>query len=175
MFGTMAVTRAVLPAMRVARSGRIVVVTSVGGRIGSLGVSAYCSTKFAQEGFAESLALEMLPFGVYVSIVEPAIIKTERWSINRGIASGALNPESPYYAWFKTSEKASDRLVETSPTKPVDMAKVVHEILSADQPHMRYIVGRRAKMAIALRRYMPNQLFEKLYFGTAIKRVTQPE
>ena len=55
VFGVMAVTKAVLPYMRKARRGRVILISSVGGRIGSLGVSAYCSTKFAVEGFGESL------------------------------------------------------------------------------------------------------------------------
>src|SRR3954447_25486240 len=63
VFGTMAVTRRVLPHMRRAGRGRVVTITSVGGRIATFGLSAYCSTKFAQEGFAESLALELAPFG----------------------------------------------------------------------------------------------------------------
>jgi NAD(P)-dependent dehydrogenase (short-subunit alcohol dehydrogenase family) len=172
VFGTMAVTRAVLPHMRAARRGRIVIITSVGGLIGSLAVSAYCATKFAQEGFGESLAQEVVPFGIYVSLVEPAIIKTERWGIKRGIAKGAQDPESPYYAWFRESERLADRLVETSPTKPVDVAKAVYSALTARRPKLRYMVGRRAGLVVALRRYLPGELFERFYFGEAVRRVT---
>jgi len=172
VFGTMAVTRAVLPHMRAARRGRIVIITSVGGLIGSLAVSAYCASKFAQEGFGESLAQEVVPFGIYVSLVEPAIIKTERWGAKRGIAKGALDPESPYYAWFWASERLADRLVETSPTKPVDVARAVYRALTARHPRLRYMVGRRAGLVVALRRYLPGELFERLYFGEAVRRVT---
>jgi len=172
VLGTMAVTRAVLPHMRAARRGRIVIVTSIGGRIGSLAVSAYCATKFAQEGFGESLAQEVEPFGIYVTMVEPAIIKTERWGLNRAVAKGALNPESPYYDWFRESERLSDRLVETSPTKPVDVAKAVHKALTARRPRLRYVVGWRAGLVVALRRYLPGELFERLYFSEAVRLVT---
>src|SRR5262249_32899066 len=58
VFGTMAVTRAVLPHMRAAGRGRVIIISSVGGRMGSIAVSAYCATKFAQEGFGEALAQE---------------------------------------------------------------------------------------------------------------------
>jgi NAD(P)-dependent dehydrogenase (short-subunit alcohol dehydrogenase family) len=173
MLGTMAVTRAALPHMRLARQGRIVIITSVGGRIASLGLSAYCASKFAQEGFGESLAQEVVPFGVYVSLVEPAIIKTERWGVNRGLARGAQNPASPYYAWFQASERAADRLVETSPTKPIDVAKCVHAVLTARRPRLRYLVGRRASVVMALRRLLPADWFERLYFGTAVRQVTR--
>jgi len=173
VFGTMAVTRAVLPHMRAVRRGRIVIITSVGGRIGSLAVSAYCATKFAQEGFGESLAQEVTPFGVYVSLVEPAIIKTERWGVHRGIAEGALNPESPYYAWFRESERLANRLVETSPTRPMHVARTVHRALTARRPRRRYVVGWRAGLVLTLRRYLPGESFERLYFGQAVRRVTR--
>lgn len=173
VFGTMAITRAVLPHMRAARRGRIVIVTSVGGRIGSLAVSAYCATKFAQEGFGESLAQEVAPFGIYVSLVEPAIIRTERWGANRGVAKRALDPKSPYCAWFHESERLVDRLVKTSPTKPVDVARAVYSALTARRPRLRYMVGCRASLVMILRRYLPGELFERLYFGEAVRRVTK--
>lgn len=172
VLGTMNVTRAVIPPMRQAQRGRIIVVTSVAGKIGSMGLTAYCSTKFAQEGFGESLAQELLPFGVHVTIVEPAIIKTERWSVNRGTAKNALNPESPYYQWFRTSEEAADKLLNSSPTRPIDVARTIEEVMTSERPKMRYVVGRRAGFALWLRRYLPGELFERLYFGTAIRRVT---
>ena len=173
VFGTMAVTQAVLKYMRTARRGRIVIVTSIGGQIGSLAVSAYCATKFAQEGFGESLAQEVIPFGIYVSLVEPAIIKTERWGINRGIAKKALNLESPYYEWFCESERLANRLVDTSPTKAVHVARAVCKALTDKRPRLRYMVGLRAGLVANLRRYLPGELFERLYFGEAVRRVTK--
>lgn len=172
VFGYMSVTRAILPLMREARRGRIVMITSVGGRIGAMGASAYCATKFAQEGFGESLAQEVAPFDVYVSLVEPAIIPTERWGEHRGIAERALDPESPYYDWFLESQRIADRLVDTSPTRPDDVAKAVHQALTAKRPKLRYVVGWRARLILTLRRYLPGELFERLYFGEAIRRVT---
>ena len=173
VFGTMAVTRAVLPHMRRAGRGRIVIVTSVGGRIGSMASSAYCASKFALEGFGEALFLEVKPLGVGVVLVEPAIVKTRVWSANRGVARNALNPQSPYYAWFRQSERLADRLVETTPTKPVDVARAVYSALAARHPRLRYLVGRRARLVVAMRRYLPGELFERLYFGQAVRRVTR--
>jgi len=175
VLGTMAVTRAALKYMRPARRGRIVIISSVGGKSGAIGVSAYCSTKFAQEGFGESLALEVLPFGICVSLIEPAIIKTERWGVNRGNAQRALDPESPYCEWFRESERLADRLVETSPTKPVDVARTIHTALTARRPKLRYMVGTRARLVFALRRYLPGELFERIYFSLSISKVTKPQ
>jgi NAD(P)-dependent dehydrogenase (short-subunit alcohol dehydrogenase family) len=175
VFATMAVTRAVLPHMREKRRGRIVIVTSVGGRMGMLGVSSYCATKFAQEGFGEALAQEVKPLGIRVSLVAPAIIKTERWSINRGIARRAMRSESPYHEWFKKAERLADWAVETSPTKPVEVATVVHHVLTARRPRLRYMVGRRANLMFRLRRYVPGEWFDRFYVGEVIRRVTKPE
>jgi len=173
IFATMAVTRAVLPYMRKAGEGRIAIITSVGGLISALSVSAYCASKFAQEGFGEGLAQEVRPFGIYVSLVEPAIIETERWGANRSIARRALDPESVYYKWFHGSERLANRLVETSATKPADVARAVHKVMSARHPRLRYLVGGRAGLVVALRRYLPARLFERIYFGAAIRRVTR--
>ncbi|MBV8906700.1 MAG: SDR family oxidoreductase [Acidobacteriia bacterium] len=175
VFGVMAVTRAVLPHMRKAKRGRILLISSVGGRIGSLGVSTYCSTKFAVEGFGESLFMELAPLGIWVSLIEPGIIKTERWSVNRGIAPRAKDPRSPYYRWFWRSEQEADKLVKASTATPADVAAVIHQALTAEHPKLRYMIGRKAKIAVALRRWLPSNVFERVYFGTVIRRATQME
>ena len=64
-------------------------------------------------------------------------------------------------------------MVQTSPTKPVDVARTVHNALTARRPRLRYMVGRRASLLVALRRYLPDELFERLYFGEAVRRVTK--
>ena len=173
VFGTMAVTAAVLPHMRTARRGRIVIVTSIGGRIGAPALSAYCSSKFALEGFGEALALETRLFGVRVVLVAPAIVSTAIWGTNRGIAEAAADLRSPYSAWFTNTERLADQLVATSPTKPVDVASTVQHALTAPYPRLRYVVGWRAGMLVALRRYLPVALFERVYFGAAVRRVTR--
>jgi NAD(P)-dependent dehydrogenase (short-subunit alcohol dehydrogenase family) len=171
VFGTMAMTRAVLPAMRAAGRGRIVIIGSVGGRIAAFGVSAYCATKFAQEGWAEALYQELRPLGIGVALVEPGIIRTERWGRNRAIGQRAQDPTSPYYRWFVAAEQLTDRLVSSSPARPLDVARVVHRVLAAPRPRLRYIVGWRPWLAVLLRRYLPEPVFERLYFGMALWRL----
>lgn len=173
VFGTMEVTRAVLPHMRAAGQGRVVIVTSIGGRIGSLAVSAYSSCKFAQEGFGESLYQEVKPLGIGVSLVAPAIVPTERWDVHRGYAKNALNPDSPYHDWFIESQRLTDKLVESTPTRPVHIARTIHHALTAKNPKLRYMVGWRANLVVTLRRYLPGELFERLYFGEVVRRVTK--
>jgi NAD(P)-dependent dehydrogenase (short-subunit alcohol dehydrogenase family) len=173
VFGTMALTRAVLPHMRAAGQGRIVMITSVAGRMGSFGISAYCSTKFAQEGFGESLAQEVAPLGIQVVLVEPGIINTEAWTVNRVMAERAENPRSPYFSWFRRMEKYADKLVQSSPTSPLDVARTVHKALTSKRPRLRYVVGRRAVLVFALRRYLPGEMFERLYFAHVKRQVTK--
>lgn len=173
LFGVMAVTRAVLPHMRARRRGRLVFMSSVGGRIGAMARTAYCASKFGLEGYAESLMQEVAPLGLQVIIVEPGIIRTERWTVNRGVAPRALDPQGPYYAWFREEERLADALVRTSPTSPRDVAVTVQRALTARRPRLRYVVGRRAGLVLALKRYVPGELFERFYFGAAMRRVTR--
>ena len=171
-FGTMAVTRAALPHMRAARRGRVVIITSIAGKIGSPGGSAYSSSRFAQEGFAESLSQELEPLGIQVVLVEPGITKTEHWTINRGVAVRATNPESPYYHWFQRGEALFHKAMDTSPIQTTDVAQTIHTALTAKQPRLRYVVGRRAGFVLALRRYIPGEIFERIYFGEIMRRIT---
>jgi NAD(P)-dependent dehydrogenase (short-subunit alcohol dehydrogenase family) len=171
VLGTIAVTKAVIPHMREAGRGRIVTVSSVGGRVPGFGVTMYCASKFAQEGLGEGLAQELAPFGVQSIIVEPGMIKTTRWSRHRGTAARAGEPSSPYHDLFWASEAIADKLVERSPTSTADVAGAIAEALTTEHPKMRYVVGRGASVAIALRRHMPQGLFERLYFGGHIRRV----
>jgi short-subunit dehydrogenase len=173
LFGTMKMVRAVLPAMRANRQGRIVIVSSVGGRLGSLALSAYCASKYALEGFGEALSLEVSALGIQVTLVEPAIVRTEIWRSNRRVAIRALDPASPNWKWFNESERLTDRLVASAPTSAVDVARVIDTALSVRRPRLRYIVGRRAALLLTLRRYLPEALFERLYFGEIVRRVTK--
>lgn len=77
VFGLMHVTRAILPAMRAQRSGRIFNISSVGGIVGGESGTLYCASKFAVEGFSESLAGEVARFGVQVTVVEPGFFRTD--------------------------------------------------------------------------------------------------
>ncbi|GAB2442809.1 SDR family NAD(P)-dependent oxidoreductase [Nocardia tengchongensis] len=88
LFGPAALVRAALPAMRGRRSGTIVQMSSQGGRVAFPGVSAYCASKFALEGWSESLAAEVAPFGVRVLLVEPSRFRT---AFNAGLEFSAVS------------------------------------------------------------------------------------
>jgi len=171
VLGTIAVTRAVLPYMRAAGCGRVVTVSSVGGRLCGFGVTIYCASKFAQEALGEGLALELAPFGIQSVLVEPGIVKTTRWSGRRATARGAQDPGSPYHDLFWASEAEADAIVERTRTRPEDVARTIHRALTAEEPRMRYVVGRGAAVAIRARKLLPETLFERLYYGRQVQRL----
>jgi NAD(P)-dependent dehydrogenase (short-subunit alcohol dehydrogenase family) len=173
VFGTMNVTRRVLPVFRRAGSGRIITLTSIGGRIGTMGLAPYIATKFALEGFSESLWLEMKPFGVHVTIVEPGMVKTDIWDESRRVLAEARNPNSPYRELFTRAEALASRALNSSRLSPADVAETVFRAMTTGQPRLRYVVGKRARFVIALRRHLPGELFEKLYFGEVLRRLTR--
>jgi NAD(P)-dependent dehydrogenase (short-subunit alcohol dehydrogenase family) len=173
IFGTIAVTKAVLPSMRAAGRGRVVTIGSIGGRVSSFGVSVYCSSKFAQEGLAEALYLELAPFGLHSILIEPGIIKTTRWSTNRATSEGARKPSSAYRPLFEAGEVLADRVVNRSRTTAADVADAVIESLTSAKPRLRYVVGQPAGLVILLRRYLPNRTFERVYFGGLLRQLTR--
>jgi NAD(P)-dependent dehydrogenase (short-subunit alcohol dehydrogenase family) len=162
VFGTMAVTRAVLPHMRQARRGRIVITTSVAGRMGSMTISGYASSKFAVEGFAECLRQEMAPFDVHVSLLEPGLVLTPHFTRNRNRARRAVDPAGPYYAWFCQHEELVDGLLRRNRFTARDVAEVVRRILTARRPRLRYVVGTKARAILSLRRHVPGEIFERI-------------
>jgi NAD(P)-dependent dehydrogenase (short-subunit alcohol dehydrogenase family) len=172
LFGTMAVTRAVLPMMREARRGRIVILSSTAGRLGSPGSSAYCASKFALEGFAECLLQEMALFDVQVSLIEPGFVRTELFGKNRHVASGAMAVNSAYRSWFQKLEQLTDHEAESATTTTTDVAEVVLGILEAKRPRLRYIVGRRAGFLLNLRRYLPGEIFDNFWTREMTRRLS---
>lgn len=171
-YGVLAVTRAALPHMRRASRGRVVIISSIAGKIGAPTGSAYSASRFAQEGFAEALWQELAPLGVYVSLIEPGITKTETWTRpDHSAAARAADPSSPYYVWFRRAEQLFEQTMNTSPNRVQDVARAVERALLSPRPRLRYMVGPRARIVATLKRWAPGTLFERLYFGAVIRRV----
>jgi NAD(P)-dependent dehydrogenase (short-subunit alcohol dehydrogenase family) len=175
VFGTMAVTRAVLPSMRARRSGRIVFVTSIAGRIGSLGLGPYSATKFALEGLGETLALELAPFHITVSLVEPGIVNTSFWSGSLHVADAAKSDASPYRAYFNEAETMAEWAVKSSPIRPAHVAEAIFQAVSAKRPNLRYLVGSRPNAMLLARKLMPQEMFERMYRKAVVGRITKPK
>jgi NAD(P)-dependent dehydrogenase (short-subunit alcohol dehydrogenase family) len=174
VFGAMAVTRAALPHFRRARRGRVVFVSSAGGRIGAMSLSGYCAAKFAIEGLAESLAIEVAPLGISVSLVEPGLVLTPHFTVNRGRARAALDPARPYYRWFVRHEAMVDEVLRARHIVPEDVGRAIELALTARRPRLRYVVGTGARLMVALKRYLPDELFARLYQAQVVRMVTRP-
>jgi NAD(P)-dependent dehydrogenase (short-subunit alcohol dehydrogenase family) len=174
VFGLMTLVQAVLPHMRAARQGRIVITTSAAGRMGSMSISGYASSKFAVEGFAECLWQELAPLGIHVSVLEPGLVLTEHFTRHRNRAARAVNPASPYYRWFCQHESLVDGLLLRGSVTKADVARVVVRILGASRPRLRYPVGRKVKLILALRRHLPGEFFERVYWALVRRMVTRP-
>jgi NAD(P)-dependent dehydrogenase (short-subunit alcohol dehydrogenase family) len=174
VFGIMALTQAVLPHMRKRCSGRIIITSSAAGRMGTMSISGYCSSKFAVEGFAECLSQEVRPFNIHVSLLEPGLIRTPHFSVNRNRAKHAVDPNSPYYRWFCRHEAIVDRIMDCNRFTAADIARLVHQMLTARRPKLRYMVGAKLKLIASLRRHIPGEIFERMYWGAVRRMVTNP-
>ena len=174
-YGALHCIQAVLPGMRERKAGRLVITTSAGGRIGSMSIGGYVSSKFAVEGLVECLAQEVAMFNIHCSLLEPGLIKTPHFTVHRNRAPRAMNPESPYYSWFLQHEKMVDDILEGNSFGIDHVAKVVYGILTAKHPRLRYLVGAKAKLVVNLRRYVPGEIFQRIHWRVVRKIVTQPK
>lgn len=157
VFGLMALTRAVLPAMRAAGRGRIINISSISGLVAMPGLSVYAATKHAVEGFSESLRWELEPFGVHVCLVEPGTFKTSIFYENarRG---ARMDPGGPYAAMSTAVERIA--MEEAAKAPPPDaVAEAVLRLIDAASPPFRTLVGRDARALLALRRVVPDRIF----------------
>lgn len=158
-FGIIYVTQAVLPIMRKQRSGTIVNVSSIAGRIGFPVTSAYISTKFALEGLSESLRYELEDFGIKVIIVEPGAVRTD-FPENMQVAKKAKDQNSPY-AQLTQKISAGLKLLLEHGTPPEEVAKVILKAVTSENPEPRYLVGNDAAMIMEARKNMTDGEFEK--------------
>lgn len=161
VFGSMRVSQAVLPYMRKRGSGLIVFVSSIGGLIGLPFQGLYSSTKFAVEGLAESLSIEVRPFGVDVVIVEPGDFKTE-FTANRLKAVKACSEASAYYKAYNRAMRKIEH-DETTGYKPEIFADTIEKIIVSRRRKLRYVIGSPLQRAsVLLKKLLPARLFEKV-------------
>ena len=160
-FGAAAVTRALLPQMRRQGFGHVVMVTSISGRLGFPGVSSYAASKFALEGWTETLRYEMNAPGIQVVLVEPGSFATDIWTRNARLTAGLQDPASANAsrvpAWrSRIEQSAKDR------ANPQVVADLISRVLETPRPKLRYVVGKDARMALLMRRILPAGLFERM-------------
>ena len=168
-FGVLKLTRALLPIFRAQGRGRIVLLSSQAALAGQPGNSMYCASKWALEGWAESLAYEVDPFGIDVVLIEPGPYRTEIWNNTKWVVPA----ESAYLPWLKRLRQAADRHQAKTSRDPKEVALVVAKALEARRPRFRYQVGPFAKLDYFLRGKMPTKLIRRgttRYLGLPLAR-----
>ena len=160
VFGAARLTQLVLPHMREQRSGTIVNVTSMGGKIYTPLGAWYHATKFALAAISDCLRMEVKPFGIDVVVIEPGGVKSE-WGgiaaqkVRKVSGSGPYGPQGNAVADSLTSEANERRL-----SSPDLIAKTIAKAVQARRPKTRYAVGFGAKPMIFLHGVLPNRTFD---------------
>lgn len=163
--GQVAVTQAFLSLIRAAR-GRIINMGSIAGRLATPFSSAYGASKFALEALTDALRLELAPWGISVSIIEPGAVATPIWE--KGAKTGeamlaAAPPEALvlYGDAIEAFRKMSAHSARNA-ADPMDVARAVEHALAAARPKTRYVVGRRAKIGAAMALLVPDRVRDNL-------------
>jgi NAD(P)-dependent dehydrogenase (short-subunit alcohol dehydrogenase family) len=164
-FGAIRVMQRVIPIMRKQRSGTIVNVSSIAGRIGFPMGSAYVSSKFALEGLSESISYELKQFGIKIILIEPGVIKTNFALVT---PKKAVNKNSSY---SQLMNKLEENLFSTiaNGTSPKEVATVILRSITEESPEHRYLVGNDAVELINARKNNTDEEFEKIIVGNLLK------
>ena len=165
-FGVLNITKKIIPIMRLQKSGTIINVSSGAGQVGFPGISAYVSTKFAIEGFSESLMYELFPYGIKVVIIEPGVIKTNFFR-NCIVSEHSMKKSSPYSRSLDKFQKNVE-LMQEHATSPIDVAKVIIQVLGNNEPKQRYIVGNDVAMILEAKKNLSDIEFKKMMMQNII-------
>lgn len=159
-FGVQNVTRAALKLMRPRRGGKIINISSVAGFYASPAFGAYNASKWALEGFSESLRYELKLFGIDVILIEPGTYRTQIFHANARYAKDFDNPESPYFDYSQHLRKKVINYVENDCHKdPEEVARLIEKVIDAPNPSFRNIPDIEGKTLYFLRRILPFNAF----------------
>jgi NAD(P)-dependent dehydrogenase (short-subunit alcohol dehydrogenase family) len=160
-WGCVRVTSELLPAMRSHGSGRIVLMSSIGGLIAIPFQAYYSAGKFALEGWAEATAYEVAPFGVHVTLVEPGNVRTDFTANRRGVAA----PPGSYGQALHHAIEVMER-DERNGADPLAVARAVAGVLAAEHPRRRVSVGKAGeRVGLVAKRVLPHRWFEVVAKG----------
>ncbi|MFC5530385.1 SDR family oxidoreductase [Cohnella yongneupensis] len=160
VFGLIAMTQAALPIMREQRSGRIVLVSSVSGRIGFPALAPYVASKHAIEGFGESLRLEVAGFGIDVSLIEAGPYRTSIWRKSMDTFREPV-PDSPYYGQYEQLKPMLEKSAANG-GDPSIVARTIWRAIVDPKPKLRYQPTRSEKLTIGAKRWLPWSVIERI-------------
>jgi short-subunit dehydrogenase len=176
-FGIIKLIQKVLPLMRKQRSGRIINVSSLAGRIGLPLASAYVSSKFALEGLSESLKYEVQDFGIYVILIEPGVIKTnfiKNLKIGKQVITFENSDVNTSSADLPYAEITKMRISAFKPrfekgSSPKEVADTILEAVTSGNPKFRYIVGQDASKLMDIRKNTSDEEFGKIVMNSVLE------
>ncbi|MBP9087265.1 MAG: SDR family oxidoreductase [Kofleriaceae bacterium] len=157
VFGVMNVIRAFLPAMQARRSGRIINVSSLGGRVTLPYFGIYNSTKYAVESLSDALRYELHAFGIYVTLIEPGVIRTNFETT--ALADLSKFDGSPYAVSLKKVDALSKRMNRFA-GEPIVIARAIARAATVRRPAARYVAPRLNNVVLALKTVLPTRIFD---------------
>jgi NAD(P)-dependent dehydrogenase (short-subunit alcohol dehydrogenase family) len=163
VLGQVAVTQALLPALRAAR-GRLLFVSSVGGRVAMAFTAPYAASKYALEAIGDALRVELSTSNVQVSLIEPGSVATPIWEKTREVEEKLTIPAS-LQAEYGHVPAAMKKTIESTASRgvpPEQVAETIERALSAKRMKARYVIGRDARAMIAMRRLLPDHVFDRV-------------
>jgi NAD(P)-dependent dehydrogenase (short-subunit alcohol dehydrogenase family) len=155
--GAIRCLQAVLPQMRARRSGTIVNVTSIAGRLAAIAQSPYVASKWALEGVSEGLAQELAPFGIRVAVIEPGVTKSAIFAKNVDAPNSTGAYDAPYRRMFQFYAAGMAQA-----TDPFEVADVILHAIETDDPRLRYAVSWGARELIEGRRRLSDEAWVAL-------------
>jgi NAD(P)-dependent dehydrogenase (short-subunit alcohol dehydrogenase family) len=164
-FGHVAITQALLPALLAGR-GRIVNVSSIGGRVAGPTFGAYAASKFALEAVSDVLRREVGRLGVHVIVIEPGTVRTRIWG--KGIATaqdlvgGMSAPQRSRYGDLLAAVLKQAQSMQQGGIDPGDAARVIADAVDARKPRTRYLVGRDARIMARVAAVLPDRVVDRL-------------
>lgn len=172
-FGLVFLTQKLLPHLRLSK-GHIINFSSVFGIMGFPLSSFYCASKYAVEGFSESLSYEMKPFGVKVTLIEPGGYRTN-FNTNAEWGMNTEAPKSAYYKQIKNYTSFRDKLANRpNPPNPQEVIKGVLQIAKNSSPKLNYTFGKDAFITKIMRKTLSRTMFHKLT-GNYINKILSKE
>jgi NAD(P)-dependent dehydrogenase (short-subunit alcohol dehydrogenase family) len=168
-FGVQNVIREVIPLMRQRRSGKIINISSTAGFSTTPAFSAYNASKWALEGFSESLHYELKFFGIDVLLIEPGTYKTEIFYRNERFAENYDNAQSPYYPISKHLKKRVIDYVEDCHKDPEEIAVLAEKLMNAKNPPFRNIPDLESQVLFILRKLLPFRMYSRMIRSVLFK------
>jgi NAD(P)-dependent dehydrogenase (short-subunit alcohol dehydrogenase family) len=159
-FGTVSLTKAVLPVMREAGAGRILMLSSIAGRSASPAMSSYSASKFALEGYSESLRAEMAPLGIQCVLIEPGAFETGIWYRRENVAAQGFNPASPNHARSARFGRYIEKSLNRRDAREV--ARLIARLADTPRPRLRYPIGPDARLMLVMRLLLPWRFVENI-------------